>query len=275
MTNGWQALTSGDWRDSPTGRMAAAWLAIAALSFIDMAVNAASVSDELRRAGTQFRAWEPWVWEGTSAAGWLVVTPFIFLAVRKLRPPTLALAPGLACHCLLTVPVSLAHVGIMTGLREFAYRAAGATYSPDSPLGEILLYEYRKDAASYVLTALFFLLFEHVVRRQARGESKESVRIEIRDGSRVRWISPEEVDWAQAAGNYVELHGTFGSLLHRQTLAALEKELAAFGFARVHRSRLVRKAAVDGVETKPSGDFEIMLASGDRIGGSRRYRGGL
>ena len=100
-------------------------------------------------------------------------------------------------------------------------------------------------------------------------------RIEVRDGSRTSWLAPEDVEWAQAAGNYVELNGPFGTLLHRRTLAALAAELAPHGFVRIQRSRIVCKAAIVGTETRPSGDFELTLASGAKLGGSRRYRENL
>jgi DNA-binding LytR/AlgR family response regulator len=107
------------------------------------------------------------------------------------------------------------------------------------------------------------------------GVACDEARIEVRDGSRTIRLAPADIEWAQAAGNYVELHGGFGTLLHRRTLAALELELAPHGFRRVHRSRLVRTSAVQAIETRQSGDFEIVLASGHRIVGSRRFRQGL
>jgi DNA-binding LytR/AlgR family response regulator len=114
------------------------------------------------------------------------------------------------------------------------------------------------------------LLFERLVRTPPA--IKERYRIEVRDGSRTRWLDPADVDWAQAAGNYVEIFGAFGTILHRRTLAALAEELKPHGFARIHRSRIVRKAAITATETRSSGDFDVILASGATIGGSRRYR---
>ena len=38
------------------------------------------------------------------------------------------------------------------------------------------------------------------------------------------------------------------------------------------RSRLVRRAAIAQVESKPSGDYVVRLADGRELAGSRRYR---
>ncbi|HWT13166.1 MAG TPA: LytTR family DNA-binding domain-containing protein [Allosphingosinicella sp.] len=269
MTNGGWAGTSGGGR-----RLLLPWLAVAALASVNVAVNASSVAADRAQLGQPVAAWKPWVWEGTSALSWLVLAPLVFLLILRLRPPRIPLAAAAAVHLLATVPASLAHVGLMIGLRKLAYAAAGLVYETDSPLSGMLLYEYRKDFATYALLAAFFLLFERVAGSPERAgpDADPGYRIEVRDGSRTRWLAPEQVEWAQSAGNYVELHGAFGTLLHRQTLASLEARLAPFGFVRVHRSRLVRAAAVTAVETRPSGDFEIVLAGGLRLAGSRRYR---
>lgn len=273
MASGWSGVTSGGWRESPRGRMAAAWLAIAGFGMLHVAVNAASVREEFERAGRRIGAWEPWVWEASSTAVWLAILPAILLAARRLQPPRTGIPAAVGAHLLLTVPVSLVHVGLMNAIRVAVYSGLGGRYAPNQPVLDILLYEYRKDVVTYLLLVGFFLLFDRVVRPGRTAEDRPAPhRIEVRDGARTRWLEPAEIDWAQAAGNYVELHGAFGSLLHRRTLAALEEELAPHGFVRIHRSRLVRRDAVRAVETGPSGDFELAMADGARIGGSRRFR---
>lgn len=47
------------------------------------------------------------------------------------------------------------------------------------------------------------------------------------------------------------------------------------GFARFHRGRLVRRAAIRRIETDRSGDFPVALEGGATLRGSRRFRPGL
>lgn len=54
----------------------------------------------------------------------------------------------------------------------------------------------------------------------------------------------EQIDYVRAAGNYVELHGLGRVILHRSTMAAICDHLSSSDFVRVHRSVLVRAAAV-------------------------------
>jgi DNA-binding LytR/AlgR family response regulator len=83
-----------------------------------------------------------------------------------------------------------------------------------------------------------------------------------------------EIDQVVAAGNYVEIGWGPRTLLHRATLATVEAELGD-AFVRIHRSRIVRRAAIRRVETDRSGDFTIDLANGVSVRGSRRYRAAL
>lgn len=272
MTNGGDGVTSGGGRR----RFLVAWLAFAAVAGLYAAVNAASVIADRASLGRPVPAWEPWSWEMTSYAAWLAVAPFVFAAAARFRPPRLGWPATAIVHLLLSLLASLAHVGLMVGMRMTIYAAAGSAYRQPGSAADILIYEYRKDLITYaILVAMFLLagrLFGPVAAPAAEGEP---FRLEVRDGSRTAWLAPEDVEWAQAAGNYVELHGRFGTLLHRETLAALEEALASHGFRRIHRSRIVRAAAVRAIETRSSGDFDLTLESGDRLAGSRRFRGRL
>jgi hypothetical protein len=242
------------------------------------AVNAVSELDERTRMGRAVDGWEPWAWEFTSMAGFLVIAPLIIRAGQRLSPPRLSWPQTVGLHLLLSIPASIAHSLTMIGLRHAIYWGVSDDYHGAGALGSVLLYEYRKDLITYALLALLPLVvarFRGPTVAPAGSSSSDTYRVEIRDGSRTRWLAPGEIEWAQSAGNYVEIHGAFGSLLHRATLALLVSELEPFGFAQVHRSRLVRKDAVCGVETRPSGDFQITLASGEQISGSRRFRSNL
>ena len=67
-----------------------------------------------------------------------------------------------------------------------------------------------------------------------------------------------------------ELHLASGrTLLMRTTLVRLAERLAAGGFLRVHRSRLVNPAAVTRLENLPAGDASLRMINGAEISVSR------
>ncbi len=251
-------------------------LAFAGFGLLYMVVNSASLIDQRRALGQPIAQWQAWVLEGTSFAAWLALLPVILVIATRLASRPLPLAAlGHAAGC---IAVSLAHTALMAGLRIAAYALAGEQYAPTETWSDRLLFEARKDVITYVSIVAVFLLARQLVTRPMATPPPpigEMALIEVRDGSRVVMLRPEEIDWVSSAGNYVELHGSFGSQLARRTTADLESELTPYGFVRVHRSYLVRRAAIATTETRQSGDFDITLRSGAVISGSRRFRQNL
>jgi two-component system LytT family response regulator len=91
---------------------------------------------------------------------------------------------------------------------------------------------------------------------------------------RRRWVVVrlEDVDWIEAAGNYVRLHLGDQSHLHRQTLADLAARIDPQRFVRIHRSVVVNLDRVVELRGARSGHCEVLLHGGARLSMSRRYR---
>ncbi len=251
-------------------------LVFAGFGLLYMVVNSASLIDQRRALGQPIAPWQAWVLEGTSFAAWLALLPVILVIATRLASRPLPLtALGHAAGC---IAMSLAHTALTAGLRIAAYALAGEDYAPTEDWSDRLLFEARKDVITYVSILAVFLLARQLVARPIATPTppiEDSALIEVRDGSRVVMLRPMEIDWVSSAGNYVELHGSFGCQLARRTMADLEVELTPHGFVRVHRSYLVRRAAIAATETRQSGDFDITLRSGAVVGGSRRFRQNL
>jgi LytTr DNA-binding domain len=275
LMNGGDAGTSGG---LPSRWKRPEMLTIAAFSVFGLAymiVNATSLIDERAALGRPIPNWQPWVLEASSFLSWVVLVPFILYLADKLafkrRPISL-----LALHIGASLLVSITHGGLMFAIRSVVYFVIDEQYRLSGEMIEILVYEYRKDAITYAAIVIIYLSLKQMTKLQPAGSiDLAPTMLEVRDGSQTSLIKPDEIDWIEAAGNYVELHGKFGSKLARRTLTDVEDQLRHQGFVRVHRSRLVRKASISTMETRQSGDFEIELRSGERIIGSRRYRGNV
>lgn len=80
-----------------------------------------------------------------------------------------------------------------------------------------------------------------------------------------------DIAWIETADNYVCLHANGGSLLMRQTMAALLPRLGP-RFVRCHRRAAVQLAQVASVAARDKGDCELHLRSGAVVPCSRQYR---
>ncbi|MEZ4585299.1 MAG: LytTR family DNA-binding domain-containing protein [Gemmatimonadales bacterium] len=96
-------------------------------------------------------------------------------------------------------------------------------------------------------------------------------RIPVEHDGRFHFVPIDEIDWVEAAGNYVRLHT--GRRVHRvrSTLEQMERRLGP-GFLRVSRSALVRERAVEMVEPFVKGSYVLLLQGGARVRTARSHR---
>lgn len=266
-TNGGRPGTSG------ARRRRGLWLVLGALTFstVQALANIESTIADFAGVGRDTPRWQVWTWELTSVAIWYALLPAIWWVVKRARPPRLSVPVAVLAHAGATIPISAAHVLGMIALRKLAYAAMADSYDFGSLPG-MLLYEYRKDAATYILIGAFVAFAQWLLSRPEPAGDADVLL--VADGSVTHRVPVEAIDWAASAGNYVEIAWGQRVLLHRSTLAAMAQRLGP-GFARIHRGRIVRKAAVEKVETDRNGDFTVTLRGGAELRGSRRYRSAL
>ena len=75
-------------------------------------------------------------------------------------------------------------------------------------------------------------------------------------------MAVDEIIWIEAAGKHVVIHTGSGSHSLREGIQELEGLLDPRDFLRTHRSALVRKAAVRGLQAVSHGDHVVKLMNG-------------
>ena len=102
-----------------------------------------------------------------------------------------------------------------------------------------------------------------------------SDRLAIPIGDRVVVVRVADIDWVEAAGNYVSIHVGKKTWLLRETIAGMDQRLAPHGFARIHRSTLVSIERVAELRTLANGEFAVHLHDGTTLKLTRSYRHAL
>lgn len=98
-------------------------------------------------------------------------------------------------------------------------------------------------------------------------------RLAIRTSGRVVLVSTEEIDWIDAAGNYVRLNTRQGDHhLLRETMASMEKRLDPNSFVRIHRSTIVNVDRIREIDPQAQGEHMVIMQGGQRLTLSRSYR---
>jgi hypothetical protein len=224
--------------------------------------------------------WQPFLWEASSGIVIIALAPlvrWIFLRGMDHQHRTVLLA-GL--HLSGALAFSVLHVAGMVLLRKAGYAALSSESYDFGPAGTGFLYELRKDVLVYALIVSVFWMAERFGGRLAAVATTPAPPVPtpgaiwLRDGTVSVRVAPGDIAWVASAGNYVEFALAGGERhLIRSTLQAEEERLQPLGFVRIHRTRLVNAIRLRRIETRPSGDFEVELDTGERLSGSRRYRG--
>ncbi|MDP1569391.1 MAG: LytTR family DNA-binding domain-containing protein [Vicinamibacterales bacterium] len=97
-------------------------------------------------------------------------------------------------------------------------------------------------------------------------------RLVIKSGGRVFFLRTDEIDWVEAAGNYVRLHLGETSHLFRETMNGMEARLDPRRFVRIHRSRIVNTDRIKEMQPWFNGEYVVVLRNGTRLTLSRGYR---
>jgi two-component system LytT family response regulator len=110
----------------------------------------------------------------------------------------------------------------------------------------------------------------------ARGVEKmkrmEVSKLGIKDGGRVTWVPQNEIEWIDAAGDYMCVHARGQTHIMRKTMKELEAELDPTLLQRIHRSTIVNIKKVREMQSHINGEYFLTLEGGHTIKLSRTYK---
>lgn len=104
-----------------------------------------------------------------------------------------------------------------------------------------------------------------------KTEKKSPERLLLKTAGRIYFVKTDDIDWIEAAGNYVKLH--IGSKVHmlRETMKNIECKLTPEKFLRIHRSRFVNIDRIEELHPLFSGDYLVILRDKTELSLSRHY----
>ena len=101
-------------------------------------------------------------------------------------------------------------------------------------------------------------------------------RLIIKSGGRVVFIQLDEIDWIEAAANYVRLHvAGKNAYLFRESIGRMADKLDPSQFIRIHRSFIVNVSKIKELQPCNNGEFMVSLRNGKELPCSRFYRHAL
>lgn len=117
---------------------------------------------------------------------------------------------------------------------------------------------------------------EEILRKLASGETVETNKypdvLAIKDGSEVTRVAVSDIQWIDAAGDYMCVHALDGMHIMRKTMKELEQELNPQLFVRVHRSAIANIRFVKKLVSHISGEYHLILQNDTELKVSRSHR---
>jgi two-component system, LytTR family, response regulator len=101
---------------------------------------------------------------------------------------------------------------------------------------------------------------------------KPASRLVIKDAGKTTWVQQEDIEWIDAAGDYMCVHAAGQTHIMRKTMKELEKELDPDLLQRIHRSTIVNVRQVKEMQSHINGEYFLTLRSGHSIKLSRTYK---
>ncbi len=118
---------------------------------------------------------------------------------------------------------------------------------------------------------------DHILQRLDQEEPVMNDRypeaISIKDSGEITRVPVANIDWVDAAGDYMCIHTKDGQThILRRTMKELEHELDPRQFVRVHRSAIVNVNTIAKLQMLANGEHQLMLTNGQAVKVSRSYK---
>lgn len=102
--------------------------------------------------------------------------------------------------------------------------------------------------------------------------AKAPERLVVKVDGRVLLVKLDDIDWIEAADNYVSVRAGHENYLLRETMSALESRLPAGKFQRISRSTIVNLDRIKELQPMFHGEYVVILRTGAKLTLSRTYR---
>ena len=117
------------------------------------------------------------------------------------------------------------------------------------------------------------VLFIGVEKRVLRVVDRLASAFDDGDGGPiVLRVRQEDIEWIEAAGDYMCVHAQGETHIMRKTMKELEDELEADFLQRIHRSTIVNIRQVTEMRSHINGEYFLKLQSGHTVKLSRTYK---
>jgi len=207
----------------------------------------------------------------TSAAAVLVMILFL-VQWLKLFPLRLEGWPrAVIGHTIGSIVFAFGHFILMVALRIPWYALNERTYVWREPFVSNLFVEYQKDIKIYIGFVIVISAYQYHRHSKTTVAQSRADRLIVQTGAGESVLRFEQIDYLEAARNYISVHADGREYVIRDTMTNVMRRLSGGPFARTHRSVIVNIDKIREIRPIDSGQ-RVFLTSGEDVPLSRSYR---
>jgi two-component system LytT family response regulator len=135
--------------------------------------------------------------------------------------------------------------------------------------------EDTKDSKQALLDLMMTATVKHPIEFSDEPETSTDSwpeKLAIKDGSDISLVRVADIEWIDAAGDYMCVHANGATHIMRITMRQLSDKLNPAQFLRVHRSTIVNAELIRGAQALTNGEYTLSLSNGTKLKVSRSYR---
>jgi hypothetical protein len=268
--------TEIDERNTEQGRFRRAWEVAGWVLLVAMlwGTDLMSKFSERQQSGIPFDPFRLVSEQVTSAVGALVMVLFILQWTRLFPIQRDSWPRAVIGHTLGSILFAFGHYALMVVMRLAWYALNEVTYIWREPFVANLIVEYQKDIKIYIGFVVLIVAYRNFRRSRADVRTESANRLLVQTGTGESVLRFDEIEFLEAARNYISVHANGREYVVRDTMANVQEKLSGGPFVRSHRSFIVN---VDRIREIRSADSKqaIHLDSGVSVPLSRGYRDGF
>jgi two-component system, LytTR family, response regulator len=105
---------------------------------------------------------------------------------------------------------------------------------------------------------------EAVLESAAQSPIQQN-RVVVKDGSKIKIIPISQIQYLEAADDYVKIFTAEGSFLKKKTMSYFEQSLQPYQFARIHRSYIVNTQLITRIDQYEKDSHLVLLNTGAKL----------
>jgi two-component system LytT family response regulator len=153
---------------------------------------------------------------------------------------------------------------------ERAVHRAVLAYSSKNALRDVK--QHLLDALGQIDSGpLTSLMPDDAIESVTLNNSPYHEKLFIKDGGTVTLVNMADIDWIDAAGDYMCVHSDGVTYIMRKTMKDLLEQLDPRLFKRIHRSTIINMTKIERATAHSKGEFFVYLSCDEQLKVSRSY----